>query len=41
MKPIYKRHEEQDGTSEIEPVGGAQTSMQCYVRAQAVSDKVT
>lgn len=37
---IHQRCAEIDSTAEFEPHGKAQNAMQCYVRAQAVSDKV-
>lgn len=37
---IQQQYAESDCTAETEPDGKAQNAMQCYVRAQAVSDKV-
>ncbi|CAH0719964.1 unnamed protein product, partial [Brenthis ino] len=36
---IQQQYAESDSTAETEPDGKAQNAMQCYVRAQAVSDK--
>lgn len=38
---VQNRHDNCDGAAEPEPPGQAQNSMQCYVRAQAVADKVS
>jgi hypothetical protein len=37
---IHRRYSDFDGAAELEPYGCAQNAMQCYVKSQAVADKV-